>query len=702
MLEPVPDPGPLLLRPRVGRWAAEGAATRVWLLQAGPGSGKAATARLLARALGKTAFYLEPGKQVPEQLAAWLDLPGGAAPERIAEALAIRLDRDAGGKAALVLSRADEASRAGTRAERFLRHWIAIADNRTVTIATARIPLDWLPVRAIAAGEVRILSAPDLWFDPDEALQVAPDLAGSPQTLQATCGWPLALAAAVRHAGRTGLRALLEDLATAELLNRLPSDLRDAALWLSPVGRFAPDDDPPGDPDHAAALGWLVRWGALVPGADGMAVWHPLLRRALREGQGANSAPAKRREGVARLGRWLERRDPARAFDFWLAEGEMDPAIATMVRLASPIPVSEATDRLLFGWLDRLPVQVREADPSVLLVEGTLLLRRGTLAGARDLLVAAHAGFADRGDLEGRFTALGRLLAVELQCEDAAGARKWATEAEALEPAGELGDRVVYHVNRGNLAFLERDEDLAMAHFRRALDFPHLGRARAALAQQEGCINLAILCYERGEYGQARRTLARALALHEAHPIDTFFPVRAALHLTLCALGLGDHAAAAALLGRLPAGSRSTNAYLDAVARRMEGHALLLLGQVSEADTKLRGALDAFAAQGVERTSDAAATLVLLAEAARRRKELDAGQILLDWAAPLAGPFPRLKANLALCRGLLHRDAGRLAEARAAFSDGEATLGSLCARPLAATLALCAAATAEELGDRGA
>ncbi|MBM3270519.1 MAG: hypothetical protein FJZ01_23030, partial [Candidatus Sericytochromatia bacterium] len=661
-----PNAGAIRPRTRVARWVAEHGAARLWVLQAGPGAGKRATASLLAAAFGGPVFGFEAtGDRPLASLTDDLGLPGDTAPERVAEALLARAAADWREGGVLVVRAADPGALANPTATAFARRWIASPPRGSIrTIVTTRWAIPWLPPRLVASGEAVVLGAPDLWFDTGEAADLLGDREVAAETLAATCGWPLAVASLARLAGKPGLRAFLEDLAAAELLDALPPDLRSAVAWLGPVPNWRSGDVPLDDPDLGRALERLIGWGLLVPGPAGEVAWHPLARPALNRLAGAGVAPADREARFRLMGEWLEARQPGRALDYWLAHGATAEAVACVARHGTSVPPSAARDREVAGLLERLPREVREADPHVLLAEGSLLLRRGSLGGAYDRLAAARRRFSATGAPAGEFASLARLLGVCLQRQAVAEGRAIAAAADDLAQQADLAELVVYRVNRGSLEFLAGDEEAALRAYRLALDVPHLGRKRAGLAQQEACLNVAILAQERGEYGQARRALLRALDLHADFPVDPSLPRRALLQIAMVLLAAGDREEGAAALERAGQAPAPEDGYHAALCGMLEGNALARLGKPEAAEASLRATLDALHRLGLDQSPDAAAALVVMADLSRQAGRPDAARLQLEWAEPLVGGLPRLRARLLHGRALLARAAGDLAAGR--------------------------------------
>lgn len=693
------SPGRLLRRHRVRRWAAIAGAVRVWVLQAGPGSGKSATARLLAEALGMPIFSLDPCRDDPSRMAPWRDLPSGATPERMAEAVLERAARAAPAGATFVASWPGPQDRNGLAGEAFMSRWLAISGDRFRTIVKTCSEPPWLSPRLLAGGEAMLLGAPDLWFDPEEEARLLHGVSVPTEAVRATRGWPLGLVSLSRLAGKAGLLPFLEDLAATELWESLPEELRTAALELWPLSVLRPEEEPLEDSRLGRVRDSLVRWGLLVPEGKGTLAWHPLARAAIGQAYDTSLDPEERRRRIEEAGCWLEQRDAGRAYDFWLSRGDHERAIACLVSHGGRVPVSAGQDREIAAWLGRLPDRVRDADPRVLLVEGALLLRQGAHADARERLESARAAFHDQGNPAGEFAALGGLLEVCLQREDVPAGRAIVAVAEGLAARADLGDRVVYEVNRGTLEILGGHEDAAMRHYRRALDFPHLGRPRVALARAEACLNLATMAYERGEFGQARRILERAMREHDDLGVDPVLPARAGVLLALVRLAQGEHREGVVALEAARRASRPCESQRLASFYRMEGQAWLWLRRHDEADRALRQALEVLHQQGLERSGQAASTLASLGELSRRKGEYEAAETLFSWAEPLAGGLTRLRATIRLGKALIARSRGEIGIARALLEEALEDLEGVVARPLKASVALVAAALASKAGD---
>ncbi|MBM3276325.1 MAG: hypothetical protein FJZ00_14320, partial [Candidatus Sericytochromatia bacterium] len=400
---------------------------------------------------------------------------------------------------------------------------------------------------------------------------------------------------------------------------------------------------------------------------------------------------------MRRLAAWLEERDAGRAFDLWLAEDRPDEATALIARESSRMPPSADRDRSVAAWLGKLVAASPAGDPRRDLIAGTLQLRRGEHADAADSLRRGREGFAARGDGSGEFACLARLLAVALQREDFLAGRDAADAAEALESTADAQERVVFRINRGNLEFLGGQEGRALEQYRRALDFPHLGHARIALAQQDACINLAVLECERGSFDAARRALTRALALHADHSVDPSLPMRAYLQRALTAVPQGEFAAATDDLAAAQACAFPAHPYQRAFCLRVMGEIQTRLGRYAEAEGTLRQALDGLAMQGLERSGESAGAHLACADLARRRGDTAGSLARLDEAERLTGLFPRVGAAIALCRGLAIGDGPAAASA---LDHAASTLAGVAGRHLEAQIALCRAVVAARMGDR--
>ena len=191
------------------------------------------------------------------------------------------------------------------------------------------------------------------------------------------------------------------------------------------------------------------------------------------------------------------------------------------------------------------------------------------------------------------------------------------------------------------------------------------------------------------------------MRLHAEIAIDPSLPLRAGLQLALVHVASGEHRQAASLLDEARIAPRPANSYHLASCSRLEGQVLMLLGRDEEAERALRAALDLLHGQGLEGSGDSAATLLLLAELARRKGEIEAAGVLLEWSEPFAAGLPRLRASVLQCRALVARSRGHGKEAMADLVAAEQALEGVVARPLAAAIALTAAVVASERGDRG-
>lgn len=663
----------MVLRESLGAWLSGGApAGRVWLLQAGPGAGKRETARQLLLAPGIPAFRVE----LPEDVGAadaerlWGQLAAGGTP------FALDIGCPTGGN---------------DGAEAFVVRWLALAGDRVATaVRSARRPA-WLTPRMLATGKVTLLSAQDLAFTAQECAVMAGARGLSPEALLPTAGWPLAVATVLRMPGAPGLASLLDQLAVSELWQGLADGEREQALDLWPISGWQPDDVPLGEHDLAALVEHLVRWGAMVLDPDRTASWHPLLRGHLEAEWLRRGTAEERADRQARLADWLVARDPVRAVPVLVGLGRRDEAEAVLLNLVHTVPWTDAQDRIVAEALARFPAKDRHERPVLGMVQGTLWLRRGHHQDALADLEAAGEAFARVGDAGHAFACWARVLAVALQIENLDVGLAAVERADPLEDSVRVDDRVGYAVNRGNLAFLQGREDEAIEHVLRALAFPHLGRPRIALTRAEAALNLALLHHERGSYGQARRTLERLLGDALALELDPSLERRATSHLVLLHLEQGEFTEGVRLLARTQALLLPANGYHQAACLRLEGSACLRLRRLDDAHRVLGRTLDLLHGHGLEAGTESASTLVMLAEVARRRGAVDEAAVLIDRARPLTGGFPRISAILHQHLGMLAWQAGRTADAVAAFTEAAACLEPVVARPQRAWLALALA-----------
>lgn len=493
-------------------------------------------------------------------------------------------------------------------------------------------------VRALIQSQLAVLPAEALAFTPVEAVAMAVELELDGEQVAAAChrvgGWAAGLRLLCDLGGRAA--APLDDPPPQRLFDFFAGLMHQGLdeptrrlLRVAALLPWIPADVLATVAEHPLASATLDRlcerhlFVEPVARIDGAYRLHPLLREFLRERSSERFDPAERRA--------LQRR-AALAFE---ARGERDAALdlaldAGALDLAMPWLLACVEAKLEAGqleqwaaWVARLPTDAVQREPAL----GYGLARIAFLredAAALGHYEAACNGYAARGDLEGqqlcaagvlewsyntdsfighaRWSALLRRGAIEasdpqtalrllngrvLACFfigdfESERARLLAEAAAALDGDGATNEKLSVAVSL--LGCLERrkrwdDAQWLAGRIEALLASPQAGPRMKILARQQIASDLH---RQSGAYDDARRLALAARA--EAH--EQGFEVleyEAVGILTLCALFIGDDAAARRLLADLAAISVADNVYHQRFVHQMQAWHALQDGQESAA-----------------------------------------------------------------------------------------------------------------------
>ncbi|MBU6430392.1 MAG: ATP-binding protein, partial [Cyanobacteria bacterium REEB65] len=298
----------LLPRTQPVRWRERHPDAVIWLLIAGPGSGKTAAAWQIAEQLGRPLVYLEAhtGPR-PDDLANMLGSGSKGSGQDLARRLREYLDRVHPDGATIVFD-AVERILADATAGKFLESWLLQGESPHRTLLASRRPLPFHHSRRIATGEIAVLRRSDLWLAADEVGRwtegTAPDL----DLVEQLAGWPLGIRGLANGFGSVDAkgdspRRFVEDLANQELVAALPNDLRMSMRRVSAMPLFDPEVlDRLWPQDGWLTLGeQLAEWGLLCKQPTGHYAWFPPARQAIRKLWEESALAPQRREVLADL-----------------------------------------------------------------------------------------------------------------------------------------------------------------------------------------------------------------------------------------------------------------------------------------------------------------------------------------------------------------------------------------------------------------
>ncbi|MBU6429707.1 MAG: hypothetical protein KGR26_11890, partial [Cyanobacteria bacterium REEB65] len=296
----------------------------IWLLIAGPGSGKTYTALLMAEQSGLPLLFFEgcadPGI---DELATFLPAKPPAAGSQLAQRFKDYLAVEHPRGAAIVFDSVERVL-CDPAAVAFLESWLSQAGNPNVTILTSRVGLPFGLARRIAIGEVAVVRRADLWWSEDEV--VSPDKSLDPELLDAIQGWPLGIQGIMSFGDSPGAKPsqalrFLQDLASQELLASLPADLAAMVDRLGAVPHFDPTALERIWPhfDWQGACTRLYEWGLLLEGSRERLYWHPLVLPAVARAWVADRPASDVEASLEALGAALVAEDPEAALALGVA-----------------------------------------------------------------------------------------------------------------------------------------------------------------------------------------------------------------------------------------------------------------------------------------------------------------------------------------------------------------------------------------------
>ncbi len=676
---------PLVPRHELATWV-KGPPASLWLLVAGPGSGKTCTARFIAEQLGRPSVWLQdPLGVLPGTHEAARD----SSPEAIAHAFRSDLLARYPEGVTLVIDEADRFL--GTpETTGFLKVWLQGSSQPLVTIVTSRRALPFPMARRIASGEAVLLGPSALWLTPEEVDRIVGDADASRELVATLAGWPLGVFG-LRNVPPREAEALIAGLVREELIGTLDEDSHRLARELSPfptvpLGAIAlfPGSDP-------AKLAGLREWGLFIDESKAGFVWHPWVRRLLKDEWDSRVPAEDRRRQILRLGEWAAQHDPEQAIHLCLQAGEVQGAtevIAQQWRLAR-------IDLPFARWLAHFPSDMVMAHPHLLLIEGSLLSSNGDFTEAAARLKVAAESFRTVGDQPHAFEALSELLGIlakeapfdrEAFCELAARLAEFESHADVVSLARYFRILAGYHVDRG-------DYVTAMTLFRKVLNLPHLRCAKVLVDQQLASLNLGALKENRGEFQEASLHFRRAISLEEEFRLGTVFAQFARLHMAIAAARHGDHAQAEALFREVKATPwPELNPYSQVDILRFESVYHLAQGSLAEADACYREAMARFAATGREQCAEMGEALCGLATVHGRRGDLETALQMHSRASEIDGD-PQGKAERLVAWALTLYACGAFREALEKLQDASVLLDNLGGTPYGEAIVGLALAT---------
>jgi len=338
--------------------------------------------------------------------------------------------------------------------------------------------------------------------------------------LARTAGWATGVQLAARrlaalpeaerdaYLDRLGREPDLFAFVSGEVLRGEDEAVRTAAEIVALVGPCAPAEVAGIglDPRAPEAIGRAVEQGVLA--SDGETVrTHPLWGEVLRERARTHRPEEERRALLARAGPILRSRGRHEAaLEAFAAAGDWPGAAATLGE-AGPSFLREGRGELLRRWLERLPAELVEAEPELLVTSALSILRRDRPRGFAMLERAArtHRQRGDRTSERRVVALLGLLHLGALQREEALRAlRRLVSLRGLLSDPAERGFLLVLVAGRrllggrfaASLSLAERAAALPLDPVALFLNSAHLGLLRGV----------------RGEWGAALTALGRGLA----------------------------------------------------------------------------------------------------------------------------------------------------------------------------------------------
>jgi len=278
----------------------------------------------------------------------------------------------------------------------------AVASRRALPLRLARLR---------AAGYLTELGPGDLAFDAGECAALLRASRGTdpePEEVEAvmlrTEGWPLGVALSAAAPMSAGDRSDVQRIValhayfTEEVLDPLDPRLRAAALDSSVprrlTAKLAAALDLPSQLLGASEHAWLFLRRA-ADGDDAL-VYHPLFREFLLQRLEVERDVEQLSALRARVGElvWAEG-EQLEAIELWVAAGAWEQVLTALER-EGPGLTRTAPD-LLESWVAQLPAVWRD-HPTVQVLEGQLAWGAGDYERSNQMLRAAIAGFAQRGN----------------------------------------------------------------------------------------------------------------------------------------------------------------------------------------------------------------------------------------------------------------------------------------------------------------
>ena len=315
----------------------------------------------------------------------------------------------------------DEAEAAAEALQAVLAEAAAALPGGVLLIVTSRTAPPGAMARARIEGRLEVLEAADLALTRDEigALFVQRHRDAAAVEVDAvhrrTLGWPAAVSLALL--GGAALPQADDDVLRDYLRHEVWPTFDEAArerLLLAaqlPYVDAALEHAWPRLQGATAMLERFARRGLFVLAEQGAAprhVLHPLIRDFLRrhadETLPATELAALKRDAAHAL---ADAGDAEAAVPALLEAGDFEAAAKALLALA-PRLVAQARLRTLGGWLAALPAAWRERDPDLEYWLGQVWVMSKP-GRAREHLLRAAAGYAERGDATGRLRTLAHL-----------------------------------------------------------------------------------------------------------------------------------------------------------------------------------------------------------------------------------------------------------------------------------------------------
>ena len=507
--------------------------------------------------------------------------------------------------------------------------------------------LKCLPKLAVD-GELTSINVEDLCFSVEETRELLAILwdrevswVEAQDVNHRTKGWPAAImltskngpATAIPDLGKSSDEGMLFGYLSNEIFDKQPEYLKQFLLKASILNEFTPAQCSRlfGVENSRAIIDQIKELGLFIEermGSEPVYAFHDLFRNFLGNRYRSENPAGHRETHYAAALYFSEREDHDSAIHHFIESGNCAEAVNAIKAVAGSF-YDQGRWQALESLLNRLPKNVLEADPGLVLLRGQLLVRLGNPTEALALLdrltgeaesqcseikgnalVAKSTAFRRLGHLELAINAAkqGLEILLKVDCSPDCVAEAHKQLGNSYGTQGEYGPSN-YHlqnglelINQGNLRLHSLICNDLGANY---MEMGKLGQAAVYLQQArrgltrlgsrsllpDTLINLALVYFHQGEFDFALDEIQRAIAIAE----ESDYPRELAtglVHRATFQGAIGDHAQSlASALQALEVSNRILDLRLIAESTNVLGGAYRKLGETSKAEFMLRQAL---------------------------------------------------------------------------------------------------------------